>query len=77
MAVNIFGPLQRSKTCSQLVIITTDRYTVLTGAIPTTKIESIEVGNIFFSDYISPYGITDTVLSDNGQQFVSKFSTSA
>lgn len=35
-----------------------------------------QVANIFFNDLIIPYGIPDTVLSDNVQKFVSKYFTS-
>lgn len=53
----------------------TDWYAELTRAIQTTKIAPAQVANIFFNDWIVPYGIPDTVLSDNGQRFICKLFT--
>lgn len=43
--------------------------------IPTAKITSTQVAHIFFNDSVIPYGIQDTILADNEQQFVGKFFT--
>lgn len=48
----------------------------LTRALPSTTITSSEMENIFYNHRVIPYGITATILSDNGQQFLSKFFTS-
>lgn len=54
----------------------TDGYTKLKKVITTVNITSTQVASIFFDEWISPYGIASTVISENGQQSVSKCSTS-
>lgn len=70
------GQRQRSEAGNQFVFITTDKYTQPTRVLPTTKITSTQVSNIFFNDWIIPYGVPDTVLSDGSQHLVCKFFTS-
>lgn len=76
VTIDISGPLSATKACNQFVVIMTDMYTKLTIATPTTKIAWSKVANIFSDDRITAYGTPDTMLSENGQQFVSKLFTS-
>lgn len=75
-AIDILGPSLRNKTGRKFVLIITERYSMLTRAILTTKITSTEVENIFFHSCVMPYGIPDVILSDNRQDFVNRISTS-
>lgn len=77
MAINILEPLQRTEAGNQFIVIVTDTYTKLERMIPTAKIMSTHVSNIFFNDWMIPNGIPDTVLSVNGQKFICKFFTSS
>lgn len=72
VAIDTLGPLARTRYSSQFVVDTTDKYSKLTREILTTRITSTQVSNIFFNSWVILYSILDTVLSDNGEQFVSK-----
>lgn len=76
VAINIFGPLPRTKDHNQFNVIMTSRRTRLATAISTTMLTSAKVVHIFFSDWTVPCGIPSTVLSENSQQFVKTFFTS-
>lgn len=67
VAINILGSLPHTMYINQFMVIITGRYSSPTWAIATTKITSTQVSNIFLNHYVLPYGISDTILSDNGQ----------
>lgn len=73
VALDILGPLPKTKIVNQFVAILTDRYSKLTSFIPTAKMTSTKVAHIFFHDYVILYGIPNVILLENGPQFVSKF----
>lgn len=72
---NILGPFLRTKAGSHFVVIMKDRCIKLARAKSTTKLTPTQIPNIFINAWISSYGIPNTVISDNGQQFASKFFT--
>ena len=73
IAIDILGPLPRTKTGRQYVVVITDRYSKLTRAVPTAKITAPVVAAVVLEHWVIPYGIPNHILSDNGSQFVSKF----
>lgn len=74
LVIDILGALSRTHVCSWVDVIMTDKYMKLTRAIQITMIASSQVSNIVLNNLIIFYRIPDTVLFDNGQQFVSKCS---
>lgn len=76
MAIDILESLPRTKAGYQFVVIMTNKYTKLERVIPTAKITSTQVANIFINDWRISYGISNTVFSDNGREFFRKFFTS-
>lgn len=52
--MDILEPLPRTKPGNYFIVIMTDRCTMLTGAISTTKIASIQVASMFFNNWIIP-----------------------
>lgn len=73
VAVDILGPLPRTRSGNEFVVINTERYSKRTRVIPTTKNTSTQVANISFSQCVIAYGIPDTIFSDNAQQYLSPF----
>lgn len=73
VAIDNLRLLPETKAVNQFVVIVKDRYMTQTRVIQATKIMSTQVASIFFKDWTIPHGIPDTVLSNNGQQFVNKF----
>lgn len=50
--IYILGEIQRTASDNHLMVIISERYSKLTRAIPTTKITSTQVANIFFTNWI-------------------------
>lgn len=53
------------------MFVTTDHYSKLARAVPTVKVIDPVVGTVFFKNWIIPNGIRNSVLTDNGIQFLS------
>lgn len=77
VATDILKPLPGTRAGRKFVTIIINRYTALITAIRKTKITSEHAANIFFNDWTVCYGIPDTMLSDSGQQLVSRLITSS
>lgn len=73
VALDLLVPLPISPAGNNFVFFMTNRYTKLTRAIPLSKTTAAHVATAFLGNWIYPYGITGTVLSDNGSQFISAF----
>lgn len=73
VALDILGPLPKTKKENLYVVVMTDRYSKLTRDIPTSSITTTAVKYIFSEHWINPHGIPAFVLTDNGTLLVSKF----
>jgi len=73
IAMDLLGPLPRTRHGKQHVLVITDRYSKLTRTIALSKTTAPHVAQAFVDHWVMPYGIPASVLSDNGPQFVSKF----
>ncbi|MEM7496351.1 MAG: integrase, partial [Myxococcota bacterium] len=66
IAIDILGPLPRSKRGNKHVLVITDRYSKLTRTVAMNKITAPHVAEAFLDNWIMPYGIPNALLSDNG-----------
>lgn len=73
IAIDIFGPLTRTKKRSRFVIVMTSQYTKITRAVRATRIAVPQLAKVVLEDRIIHSGISDVFLPDNGKQFTSKF----
>lgn len=73
VAFDFLGPLPRTASGIQHVIVIADRYTTLTGAIPTSRTTATDVVNALFNHWVIRYNIPKFLLTDSGPQFGSKF----
>lgn len=71
-AIDILDSLPQTKSGNQFVVIIIDRYSEMPRAVPTPNISLSRVAYIFFNHSEILYGISDVILSDNDQKFVSK-----
>lgn len=62
VGIDIMGALPRSKTRTRFITVMTDRYSILTRAIPSTMTTVSLVPLIFHDDWVIPYGIPFRVL---------------
>ena len=72
IAMDILGPLLKSKTHNKFLLVIVDRFTKLVRTTPLRKVSSYEVAKAFVNDWCFVYGPPQTVLTDNGSQFASK-----
>lgn len=66
MAIDILGPLPRTTSDNQHVVIATGRYSKLTRATRWGEIASTHLATVFLYTWIPPNGIPSYVLTDNG-----------
>lgn len=66
MTNDTFGPLQRANNGSQHADIIKDKFSKLTGAIPTARINSLRIAKIFLNSSVGQYGIALFGYTDNG-----------
>lgn len=72
IAIDILGPLTRTKQANWFIIGITDRFKKLTRVIPISSITALQVAMEVVEDEILPYGIPKDILANNGYQFTSK-----
>jgi len=73
VAVDLLGPLPRTKNHKRFILVINDRYTKTARAIPMEKTTAPHVAAAFLNNWVFPYGIPKSILSDNGPQFISEF----
>ena len=73
VAIDILGPLTTTKRKMRFMLVITDRFTKLTQVVPLRTITALNVANAFVEHWVFKYGPPETLISDNGSQFASKF----
>lgn len=68
--LHILGPLSKTESGNQFIVVVTDRYSKLTKAIPTARGKVKEVATIFGDHFELNFGIRKTVLTNNSRQSV-------
>jgi len=73
IAVDLFGPLERTAAGHQFILVITDRFTKLVCAIPMDGTSAVECASAVLDYWVGAYGPPDRLLSDGGPQFTSHF----
>ena len=73
MAMDLLGPLQKSKAGNRFILVMMDRFTKLTQFVPLRRITAAVIAAAFFQHLVFKYGAPKETLTDNGSQFASKF----
>lgn len=73
VAMDVLGPLQKTKNGNPFVVVITEHYLKLTQTIPTAEITAAHVSFMFFDYNILLYRAPDHLLMDNRSQLVAKF----
>ena len=73
VALDLLGPLPKSKSGHEHVLVITDRFTKFTRAIPLKSTTSQTVTDAFLQYWAYAYGVPDRLLSDNGPQFTARY----
>lgn len=73
VAMDLLGPLPKTKKGNQYILVITDRFTKLTQIVPLRTITAEAVAAAFVIHWVFKYGTPKQTLTDNGSQFASKF----
>ena len=73
LAIDILGPLPKTKAGKQLLLVITDRFTKLTQVVALRTVTAYAVAVAFCDAWVFKYGVPRTLLSDNRTQFNAKF----
>ena len=73
VAMDILGPLPRTKHGMRFILVITDRFTKLTKTEPLRTITSLAVARAFCKAWVFNYGPPKVLLTDNGTQFTATF----
>ena len=73
IAMDLLGPLPMTKNGNQFILVITCRYSKLTRSIPMSKTTAPFIATSTLNHWILPYGIPESILTDNGSQFIAEF----
>ncbi|CAN8070204.1 unnamed protein product [Agarophyton chilense] len=73
VAIDLLGPLRKTKNGYQHILVITDRFSKLTRAIPLKKTMSTTLAIAFLNNWVYPYGTPLYLLTDNSSNLASKF----
>ena len=73
LAINILGPLTKTREGHRFRLVMSDRFSKLTHVVPLRRIDSYTVAVAFFEALVFKYGPRKALISDNGKQFAAKF----
>lgn len=73
VAMDILGPLPRTKAGKRFILVITDRFTKLTKTEALRTITALSVAKAFCRTWVYNFGTPKIVLTDNGSQFASRF----
>jgi hypothetical protein len=71
-AIDIFGPLPKTKDGNSYVLVICDCFTRWTEAIPLPNQEAGTIAKAFVDHYVSRFGVPMVIHSDQGRNFTSK-----
>jgi transposase InsO family protein len=73
VAMDILGPLPRTKHGNRFLLVITDRFSKVTKTVPLRTVTALSVAQAFCDHSAYAYGPPISLLIDNGPQFSSKF----
>ena len=73
IAVDLYGPLERTAAGHRFILVITDRFTKLVRAIPMDGTSAVDCASVVLDYWVGAYGPPDRLLSDGGPQFTSHF----
>ena len=68
--MDLIGPLPTTTAGKRFILVITDRFTKLARAAATSETTAAHVAALLLNNWIYPYGIPKSILTDNGPQFI-------
>ena len=75
--IDLVGPLNEVSWNNKFILTAKDRATGFLVTMPITDKKAVTVRNAFFQCWVSPFGVPQVVVSDNGREFVNTALTEA
>ena len=72
-AINILGPLTKTKKSHRFLLVISDRFSKLNHIVALRRIDAYTVAVAFVEGWVFKYGPPKTWISHNGKQFAAKF----
>ena len=73
IAMDFIGPLPRTKNGKRYILVMADRYSKLSRAVAMKETEAPHVAAAFLNNWVFPYGIPKSLLTDNAPNFIAAF----
>jgi hypothetical protein len=73
VAMDILGPLPRTKHGNRFLLVISDRFSKVTKTVPLRTVTALSVARAFCDHWVYSYGPPLSLLTDNGPQFTAKF----
>ena len=73
VAMDLLGPLSKTKNGNRFILVITDRFSKFTRSIPLRTTTAASVAKAFLDHWVYAYGAPQYLLTDNGPQFIAKF----
>ncbi len=73
VAMDLVGPFKKTRSGKKFILVITDRYSNLTRSVSMAKTKAPDIAAAFLNNWVFPYGVPNTVLTDNGPQFIAEF----
>jgi RNase H-like domain found in reverse transcriptase/Reverse transcriptase (RNA-dependent DNA polymerase)/Integrase zinc binding domain/Chromo (CHRromatin Organisation MOdifier) domain/Integrase core domain len=73
VAMDILGPLPRTKHGNRFLLVISDRFSKVTKTVPLRTVTALSVARAFCDHWAYAYGPPLSLLTDNGPQFTAKF----
>ena len=73
LAMDILGPMPRTRHGNRFLLVITDRYSKVTKTVPLRVVTALSVARAFCDHWVFSYGAPVSLLTDNGPQFTAKF----
>ena len=73
IAMDLLGPFPPTENGSTNILVITDRFSKLAQVTPLASTTAPAVANAFIENWVIPYWLPVSMLTDNGPQFVAKF----
>ena len=71
--MDLIGPLKKTRTGKRFIFVITDRYSKLTRAVSMSTTTAPDIAAAFLNNWGFVYGVPNTILTDNGPQFIAEF----
>jgi transposase InsO family protein len=73
VAMDILGPLPRTKHGNRFLLVISDRFSKVTNTVPLRTVTALSVVRAFCDHWVYSYGPPLSLLTYNGPQFTAKF----